>query len=203
MANKVGNREYNKLDRDTQNLNQLRNFRDQWNAPDKKIRDIWTSFRLLPLKAAYLIASHYLYDQFGWSTKTKWKLYARFDKKLLKNEAPEKISSSIDSAVWTQRKIIGLQKVVATLEDKSKTSQEKTHAYEDLKTNEPVVYHEVIHKIMVAKRPISPSEAIAEINQQPDGCSGDVIKLMLRLYREGHREAGDHFFKKIRLRKCN
>lgn len=203
MTNKVGNREYNRLNKDIEGLNQLEGFQKQWRSLDKTIQGIWTSFRLLPLKAAYLIASHYLYDQFGWSTKTKWKLYARFDKKLLKNEAPEKISSSIDSAVSTQRKIIGLQKVVATLEDKSKTSQEKTHAYEDLKINEPVVYHDVIHKIMVAKRPISPSEAIAEINQQPDGCSGDVIKLMLRLYREGHREAEDHFFKKIRLTKCN
>ncbi|HEX4839870.1 MAG TPA: hypothetical protein VFU89_05465 [Rhabdochlamydiaceae bacterium] len=210
MTNKVGNREYNRLEKDVEGLNQLKGFRDQWRSSDKTIRGIWTSFRLLPLKVAYLIASHYHYVQFDWSatkldwsTLTKWKLYARFDKKLLKNEDPERISSSIDSAVWTQRKIVGLQKVVATLEDKSKTLQDKTHAYKDLETNEPTIYRSVLHKILIAKKtPIrSPSLAEAEINQQPDGCSGDVVKEMLSLYRRGHPRAEDRFFK--RLSKCH
>lgn len=50
MANKVNDREYNKYDKDVQGLDLLRSFRDQWNAPDKRIQTIWTSFRLLPLK---------------------------------------------------------------------------------------------------------------------------------------------------------
>jgi hypothetical protein len=152
---------------------------------------------LLPLKVAYLIASHYHYDIVGWSLTTKWKLYTKFDKKLLKNEDPGRISSSINSAVEVQQKIVGLQKVVATLKDTSKTRQDKAHAYENLNKDHPLVYRDVIHKIQITKCPKFERKAEFEIKEQPDGCSKIVIEELLDLYRKGYREVGDHMFKDL------
>jgi hypothetical protein len=202
MTSKVDDQEYDKWHKDTQNLDLLRSFRDQWNASDKKIDAIWTSFRLLPSKIAYLIASHYHYDQIGWSLRTKWKLYTQFDKKLCKNENPGKVTSSINSAVEAQQKIVVLQKTFATLQDNSKTLQDKSHAYEVLKTDHPLLYQDILHKIQVVKgRPATPVAAEVEMTKQPNGCDKAVIKQMLYLLREGHPKPGDHFFKDLLKKK--
>jgi hypothetical protein len=198
MIDEVNSQEYKDWNEAVQGLDQLKKFQDQWKASDKKIEDIWKSYRLLPLQPAYLIASHYQYEEGGWSLKTKWNLYVQFDKALHNNKSPGKISSSIASALETQQKIVVLQQMLAALEDKSKTLQDKVCAYKDLKKDYPQLYQDILHKIEIAKgRSTSQEEIEVEISRQPDGCSKAVIKKMLYLYREGYPRLGDHFFKDL------
>jgi len=189
MTNKIDAEVWLDWKESVQGLNQLEEFSCLWQS-NKKTDEVWTSFRLLPLNSAYLIASHYSYDQFGWSIKTKWSLYTQFDKALQNREDPNKISSSIATAIETQRKIVALEKVFAILKDRSKTLKDKACAYQDL------------NKIWVAKgKPSDKNVAELEMSQQPAGpYNKAVVEKMLSVYKDGY-VMGDHFFENLVIEK--
>lgn len=192
MIDEVNTPEWAAWQEATYNLEQLEKFHAEWNAPDKKIEEIWKSYRLLPLQPAYLIASHYRYHRWGWSVTTKWNLYVQFETALSNQENSAKISSSIVSAVQTQRKIVALQKIFATLKDRTKTAEDKTRVYQELKQENQHLYQEIAHKISVAKdRFIYPDKAT---RRPKEGYTQAVIRKMLFLYNEGHPTLDDHFF---------
>lgn len=196
MSDEVSSQYYKDCQEAFEGLDQLKKFQVECTASDKKIEEIWKSFRLLPLQTAYLIASHYHYGQWGWSLKTKWDLYILFDKILHAYKNPKNITAAIASALETQQKFVVLQHVFATLEDKSKTREAKAFAVDDLKKNHPHLFKEILHNIGIAKgRPLYQHEIEAEIAEHPNGCGQGVIKEMLHLYREGYPILGDAFLR--------
>lgn len=182
----------------TQAVKSLEQFRDQWKEPTQKIEEIWKSFRLLPLGPAYLIASHYQYDQPAWILTTKWDLFTRFDKVLRNKENPAQISSSIASAIKTQQRIAALQKTLASLKD-SQTTHDKTHVYHNLQLNNPELYKEILHKVWIAQgKPAKQEGAEIEISKRSrDIYSKAVMERMLSLYQDGYRNLKDHFFENL------
>ena len=177
-------------------LEELDKFYTQWKASQCDLQKIWENFRLLPLQPAYLIASHYQYDQSGWILKTKWSIFNHFDRALSRGENLAKISSSICSAIETQRKIVALHKIFATLKDPSKTLQHRVDAFQELKIQNRDLYRDMIHKIWIAQnRLISKEKAKSEILQQSQtSYSHAVIKKMIYLFNEGYPVLNDCFF---------
>ena len=170
-------------------LEKLEQFSTDWNASETKMEEVWKQYRLLPLNAAYLIASHYHYDRFGWSITTKWNLYKQFDQLLIEGKETETISASIASAIQTQQKIVALEKVFAVIHDDTKTLQDQACALDELKNSE--VYQDLLHKLSVANAThvvsIDPTTTLLH----------KVIQEMLFLYREGYPTLDDHYFTKL------
>lgn len=200
MINEVNTQEWLDFEEAVQDLDSLNKFAYQWNSTDKRMEDIWKSFRLLPLQSSYLIASHYFYDRWIWSFKTGWELFAKFDKCLKDKKDLNKISTSITSAIEVQQKIVSLQRVFATVKDKTKTTQDKVRVFQDLKYINNKLYQDMIHKIGSPIDGFLNNDTILQPNVLYTAAiekATKVVEKMLYLYKDGHPELEDCYFDKI------
>jgi hypothetical protein len=167
-------------DRPENVVKQLEKFRDDIQKTDAKVEEIWAKFRTLPGHAMYLIASHDRYGEWRWSGMTKWQIVKQFDIKLRTNQA-DKLLVAVNSAIETEKKIIALEKLYATLSNSSLDVTMKLKEMEgwaDQNRNNPVS-QEVLDKVNFV------SQVSLERNR-PQPKIDLIIKEMLFLYKQGH-----------------
>lgn len=178
--NEISQQELQIWDRSENVVKQLEKFRDDVQKTDAKIEEIWAKFRTLPGHAMYLIASHDRYEQWGWLGMTKWQIVKRFDIKLRTNQA-DKLLQTVNSAIETEKKIIALEKLYASLSNPSLDVNMKMKAMEG--------WAEQYRSAPVGQEVADKLKFVTEANEQrnrPPPQVDAIIKKMLFLYKEGH-----------------
>ncbi len=187
-------------DRYAKELDQLQGFNEKWKA-DNKSSDRRSDFRLLPLDVGYLIASQYGQKQACWVMNTKWELYKKFDTCLATQTGDQKqIGKSIEEAIETQKKIVALQKVFATLDGPKKTLPNKVEALQELKRENGELYSLVIKKVWEARgKTADLTQCQNELLQKPhDEVTQKVFERIIKLYRDGYQNLQNHSFDRVR-----
>lgn len=198
MIDKMDSQEWSIYDRYTRELEQLQGFNEKWKA-DSKASDLWNNFRLLPLDVGYLIASQYGQKQGGWIFNTKWQLYKKFDTCLsMGTGSLKQIGPSIEEAVKTQKKIVVLQKVFATLQGSEIDLRDK--AIQELKTENGELYSLVIKKIWEARgKLVELTQCESELVSKPlDKLAKKVFERIIDLHRDGYQNLEGLSFESVR-----